>query len=186
MRIQTFLLFLVLPLFLAACASRTVVESDLGIRGAPDWVNEGSMALNDHDGRLLHGVGQASPMDDPSLQNSVADGRARAEIARVLGTFVDLAADDYVNSYAGGEERLTRQAVSQQLRNSTRTNLSGARIIARWKDRRSGVVYSLAELDLKLVKASLSLATEMNEDVKRHLNENSDTIFDRLVRENKQ
>lgn len=74
-------------LALAACSSRTVVTSNLGIKGAPDWVNQGSQALSDHDGRLIHGIGSAPAMNDLSLQTSVADERARSEVARVLSSF---------------------------------------------------------------------------------------------------
>ena len=36
-----------LLLILVGCSSKTMVESDLGIKGAPDWVNEGTQILND-------------------------------------------------------------------------------------------------------------------------------------------
>ena len=67
-----------LALAISACSSTTKVESDLGIKGAPDWVNEGTNILSEKDGRLFHGVGSASPMGDMALQKSVADDRARA------------------------------------------------------------------------------------------------------------
>ena len=51
------LLGLSIALLLSACAGGTTVESDLGLDHAPDWVNEGSQALNNEDGRLFHGVG---------------------------------------------------------------------------------------------------------------------------------
>jgi hypothetical protein len=185
MHVRHFLFVFSAILLLAACAGRTVVESDLGIRGAPDWVNEGSQALNDQGGRLIHGVGQAPAMDDPALQISTADNRARAEIARVFSTFVDMAANDYVSAAATGGERASLQQVSQQIRNSTQVNLSGARIIAHWKDKRSGTVYSLAELDMQQVKGTLGAARDMNEDVRRYLDASTDNIFDRLVQEKK-
>ncbi|MGH9454496.1 MAG: LPP20 family lipoprotein, partial [Terriglobia bacterium] len=75
-------------LWLAACSNRTVVPSNPGIKGAPDWVNQGSQALNDRDGRLIHGIGLAPAMNDLSLQTSTADERARAEVARVLSSFM--------------------------------------------------------------------------------------------------
>lgn len=63
---------------LAACSSSpSKVKSDLGLKGAPDWVNEGTNILNEKDGRLFHGVGSANPVGDMSLQTSVADDRAR-------------------------------------------------------------------------------------------------------------
>lgn len=172
-------------LLLIGCSGKTVVESDLGIKGAPDWVNEGSQALNDRGGRLFHGVGQAPSMGDPSLQISAADNRARAEIARVVSTYVDYAANDYLATSAAGNDRETAQSVTQQIKNNTQANLSGARIIAHWKDKKSGIVYSLAELDMKQIKSTLAAGQDMNEGVKSYLGTNADNIFDRLVQEKK-
>ena len=164
-----------------------MVESNLGIKGAPDWVNEGSQALNDKDGRLFHGMGQAPVMsDDPSLQLSVADNRARAEIARVLSSYVDQAANDYTSAAAASGENVSQQAVSQQLRSATQMNLSGARIIARWRNPKTGIIYALAELDMKQVKQSLATAKDMNDGVRRYLDAHADNLFDRFSQEKKQ
>ncbi len=43
--------------------------------------------------------------------------------------------------------------MTQQIQALTKVNLSGAKIIAHWKDPRSKAVYSLAELDLKQIRA---------------------------------
>lgn len=181
-------LFLLLSslLALAACAGKTVVESDLGIKGAPDWVNEGSQALNEKDGRLFHGVGQAPAMGDGSLQVSTADNRARAEIARILSSYVDLAASDYTSAASVGKEHVSQQSVSQQLHSASQMNLSGARIIGRWKDKKTGTVYALAELDMKQVKETLATAKDMNADLRRYMSENAENLFDRLSQEKKQ
>ena len=61
---------------LAACAGQTKVESDLGIKGAPDWVNEGSQAVNDKKGRLIQGVGSAPNLGD-ARRNKYLRGRSR-------------------------------------------------------------------------------------------------------------
>ncbi len=182
-------LFAVLPLVLAglvACSSKTVVESDLGVRGAPDWVNEGSQALNDRDGRLFHGVGQAEAMGNTSLQLSTADNRARAEVARVLTSYLDVVGSDYMAATSSGGDAAAQQAVSQSIRNLTNINLSGARIIARWKDKKSGTVYSLAELDMKQVQQTLGLTQSMNEDLRRYIAEQGENVFDRMAGENRQ
>jgi hypothetical protein len=186
MRKLVLLLVVPLAMGLVACSGKTVVESDLGITGAPDWVNEGSQALNDKNGRLFHGVGQAPSMDDPSLQVSVADNRARAEVARILSSYVDLAASDYSSAAVSGNEKVSQVAVSQQLRSATQMNLSGARIIAHWRDKKSGIIYSLAELDMNQVKGTFAAAKDMNADVKRYMESNADNLFDRLSQEKKQ
>ena len=62
-RFNTFsILFLVLAL--GACSDKTIIESDMGLSDAPDWVNEGTQAVDNDDGRLIHGLGMAPPMGD--------------------------------------------------------------------------------------------------------------------------
>ena len=181
---RTSMRFLVAALALALTAAcgggKTVVESDLGIKGAPDWVNKGTATLNDKDGRLFHGVGSAPPMGDDSLQRSTADDRARAEVARVFSTYMDVVSSDYVAATGSGTKADADQSVSRQVKAVTKTNLAGARIIGRWKDMTSGAVYSLAELDLKHVKQAVQGAQDMNEDLRRYIQGNAENIFDKV------
>ncbi len=170
---------------LTACSSKTMVESDLGIKGAPDWVNEGTQVLKDKDGRLFHGVGFASPMGDESLQLASADNRARAEVARVLSSYMDVVFTDYTASASGGDEMLTEQDVSRHIENATKVNLTGARIIAHWRHPKNNVVYSLAELDMKHVKSTLQQVSNMNDQVRQYIHHHADNVFDRVVKENR-
>ena len=172
-------------LLLAACASKTTVESDLGISGAPDWVNEGTQYLNDKDGRLFHGVGQAPAMGDESLQISTADNRARAEVARILTSYLDVVSNDYTSASGSGDKTINQQAVSQQISNLSKINLSGAKIIGHWKDDKTGTIYSIAELDLSRVKDITDQVKDMNADLKRYIIDNSNNIFDKMAQEKK-
>jgi len=172
-------------LLLAACASKTTVESDLGISGAPDWVNEGTQYLNDKDGRLFHGVGQAPAMGDESLQISTADNRARAEVARILTSYLDVVSNDYTSASGSGDKTINQQAVSQQINNLSKINLSGAKIIGHWKDDKTGTIYSIAELDLSRVKDITAQVKDMNADLKRYIIDNSNNIFDKMAQEKK-
>jgi hypothetical protein len=175
------LMGIALLLMLAACGGgKTIVESDLGIAGAPDWVNKGTTVLNDKDGRLFHGVGSSPAMGDESLQRSTADDRARAEVARILSTFMDVVGNDYVASTGTGKEASAEQAVSRQIKAVTKQNLAGAKIIGRWKDAKTNVVYSISELDLKQVKATTQGAKEMNEDLRRYIDRNAENVFDKV------
>lgn len=178
---------LALALTLGACGGKTVVESDLGIKGAPDWVNEGTNILNDKSGRLFHGVGSAPAMGDLSLQIATADDRARAEVARVLSSYLDVASSDYLANTQNAAGSDTEQAVSRQVKNLSKVNLTGAKIIGRWTDKRTKTVYSIAELDMKQVKTTLQNVQGMNEDLRRYLDLNADNIFDKAaLREVKQ
>ncbi len=167
------------------CSGKTLVESDLGVKGAPDWVNEGTQILNDRGGRLFHGVGQAPEMGDESLQVSTADNRARAEVARVLTSYMDVVSTDYTAAVGAGEGRANEQSVTQQIQALTKVNLSGAKIIAHWKDPRTRAVYSLAELDLKQIKSATGAVEDMTPGLRQYIEANGDNVFDRLSREGK-
>lgn len=170
---------------LAACSSTTKVESDLGISGAPDWVNEGTNILNNKNGRLFHGVGSASPMGDMELQRSTANDRARAEVARILSSYLDVVSSDYLASAKSGEQAVNEEAVSRQIKNLTKVNLTGVRIIGNWRDPKTNVIYSIAELDMDHVKSTLGSVENMNSDLKRYIQSSGDNIFDRVAKEKK-
>jgi hypothetical protein len=174
-----------LALAISACSSKTKVESDLGIKGAPDWVNEGTNILNDKDGRLFHGVGSASPTGDMGLQKSVADDRARAEVAKVLSSYMDVLSNDYMSSAKAGGANVTEEAVSQQIKALSKVNLTGAKIIGSWRDPKTNIIYSIAELDMKQLKNTLAGAQEMNDDLRRYIESRADNIFDRVAKEKK-
>ena len=167
---------------LAACSSRTTVESNLGIKGAPDWVNKGSQALNDNDGRLIHGIGSAPNMNDQSLQSSTADDRARTEVARVLNSFMHVVTQDYSASSGSGTDQQNAQSVSRQIQNITDQNVSGARIIARWTDPKTGTLWSLAELDMKQVKDMVAGSKDMNSSFRDYFSAHADNLFDSMAK----
>ena len=174
-------LMIISALLLFSCSSKTMVESDLNIDGAPDWVNEGSQMLNDDDGRLFHGIGSAPTMGDYSLQKNTADDRARAEVARVFSSYLTVATKDYSAAASQGGEQVSEQAVSRQIDNLTQINLTGAKIIGRWQDEESGSIWSLAELDLERVQQTLDKAQTMSPALRDFLAEQGDSIFDRLT-----
>lgn len=176
-------LMLILVLWLAGCSSKTLVESDLDIEDAPSWVNEGTQILQDHGGRLFHGVGSAQSMGDESLQISTADNRARAEIARVLSSYMDVAIRDYTASAAASGERINQDDIERQIQNISRINLTGARIIAHWKQPKTGAIYALAELDMKQLKSTLDQVGAMNTSLRDYLGREGGNVFDKLAGE---
>jgi hypothetical protein len=173
---------LFLALVLGACSSKTTIESDMGLSDAPDWVNEGTQAVSDDDGRLIHGVGMAPSMGDVSLQKATADNRARAEIARVLSTYVDAVIKDYTAS-TGSDADLN---VEREIRSTTQLALSGARILGHWKDEDTSDVYAFAELDMDAVNKSLKTATALSDAFRDHYKETANANFDRFMETSKQ
>ena len=170
---------------LAGCSSQTKLDSDLGISGAPDWVNKGTAYVANDGGRLFHGVGSAGKMGDSSLQRSVADDRARAEVARIFSAYLDVAGADYQAAAKSGTTTTAEESVSRQVRSLSQVNLAGARIIARWEDPKTKTLWAIAELDMKQVKETAGAAREMNADLRRYLTDHADNVFDRLSKEKK-
>jgi len=164
---------------LAACAGKTKIESDMGMKGAPDWVNEGTQAVDDKDGRLIHGVGMAPAMGDTSLQKGTADNRARAEIARALSIYIDTTLSDYAAS-AGAN---TDTDVMREIRGTTQLALSGAKILGRWKDKKTGDIYSFAELDLEVLDETLATATNLHKSFQEYYSRNANAAFERFTEE---
>ena len=168
-------------LLLAACSSSPTVESDLGIEDAPDWVNEGTQAVSDDDGRLIHGVGSAPVLNDEALQTSAADNRARAEVARIVSTFIDSTISDY--SASAGAESTAELSIEQSINATTQTALNGAKIKGRWRDPNTGTIYSFAEMDMKALGDAIAAAGKLSTSFKQFYAQKANANFDRFVKE---
>ena len=168
-------------LLFVGCSTKTTVESDLNIDGAPDWVDEGNQMLSDEDNRLFHGIGSAPTMGDHSLQKNTADDRARAEIARLFSSYLTVASKDFSTSATMGSEQVSEQSISRQIDNLTQINLTGAKIIARWQDDDTGSIWSLAELDLDRIQQTLDKAQAMSPALREFLAQQGNYIFDQLT-----
>ncbi|MFQ5936894.1 MAG: LPP20 family lipoprotein [Acidiferrobacterales bacterium] len=180
---QTAVMLTTVVALVACSGGKTSVKSDLHIKGAPNWVNKGSKVLKDKNGRLFHGVGMAAEMGNMSLQKSTADNRARAEIARILSSYMDIVSKDYVTSNRVNGQAVSEEQVSREIKNITETNLAGVRIVGRWRHKKSSTIYSLAELDMKDVKQTVSTYREMNAGLRGYFDRNADNIFDKVVEE---
>ena len=167
---------------LAACSSSPTVESDLGIVGAPDWVNEGSQAVDNDDGRFVYGVAFAPPLNDQALQISTADTRARAEVARMVSTYID----HTLNDYAASTGDTASSSIQQTLNSRTRTVVNGVRIQGHWKDDDSGNIYSFAVMDMKQLDQAITTADKLSQTFKEFYQQNANANFDRFSKETQQ
>ena len=79
-------------------------------------------------------MGSSPALGDEALQRSTADDRARAEVARMLSTYLDVVSSDYSASAGTGSNANADQSVSRQVKAVTKQNLAGSKIIGRWKD----------------------------------------------------
>lgn len=178
-RFGLFMTALMLTGTLLACSS-SPLEGNLNIKGAPDWVNKGTQVVNDKGGRLIHGVAVAPSMNDPSLQTSVADDRARAEIAKVLNSYMHVVSQDYSAAAGNGQDQQNDESVSRQIQAITEQNVSGARILTHWPNPKDGSLWSIAELDLGQVKDMVANSKDMNSAFRDYFATHADNIFDNM------
>ena len=174
--LPTAMLFMVLTA-MTACSNKDTIESDLGIRGAPDWVNEGTQAVDDEEGRYIHGVAFAPPLNDESLQTATADGRARAEVARVVSSFISSTLNDY--SASSGDAAAS--SIEQTVTHSTQTALNGSKIKGRWKDENTGNIYSFAEMDMQALDGAIKAAAKLSDNFKKFYASHATANFERFV-----
>mgnify|MGYP005723497231 CR=1 FL=1 len=171
---------LAMSLALAACSSSPKIESDMGIKGAPDWVNEGTQAVDNDDGRYIFGVAFAPPMNDESLQTATADSRARAELAKAVSTYVNSTLSDYAASSGDAAS----SSIEQNITSTTQTLLNGAKIKGHWRDKRSGNIYSFAQMDMKTLDNAIAAADKLSQNFKQFYQQNSGANFQRFMSEN--
>ncbi|MCF6179464.1 MAG: hypothetical protein L3J63_08780, partial [Geopsychrobacter sp.] len=109
--------------------------------------------------------------------------RARAEVARILSSFIDVVNTDYGRASGSGAEMRSQQAVSRKIDSLTKMNLSGTKMIGHWRHKKSHTVYAIAELDLDQVKRIVAASEEMNRGFGKFLSTEADNIFDRQMEE---
>ena len=80
-----------------------------------------------------------------------------------------------------GEQQELSQAVSHDIENITKVNLTGAKIIGNYRDEKSNTIYSIAELDMKHVKGILDNVGNMNQGFRDYLMTKGDNIFDKMA-----
>ena len=262
------------PIFFGIVMSGCTIEPiqsdrDDSIKGAPDWVNKGSMVVNRDGVRIFVGVGSARPQGDLALQKSVADDSSMTEVATTLSAYLDVISKDFIASDRSGDngvndDRSSRQArdeilrqieensakhindsvkqqidnaitrqfkdtiskqlkedisrqirkesfrtineaigyqidfslkieeiiheaikdlVSHQVKSITKPSMTGAKIIANWRDPNTNKIWSISELEMKHVKNVMDGAGDLNLNLKKYFETNADPIFDRMIDE---
>ncbi len=162
LKLRHYLAVLITAFTLTGCAGTSSIESNLGVKDAPDWVNEGinQGQLKIKDDRYFYGFGEAPAMGSRSLQMSAADNRARANLAQVLQTKLDAVyrEDEHASQAAG--EQAADTSMSRSIEARAEVLLRSSTIVARWRDPNTGILYSLAELDYERHQSHGEDATE--------------------------
>lgn len=185
-RLRNIALMLVSALALGACGG--VKKSPIA-NNAPEWVNKGTGAMKDKDGKqVFYGVGSVQGVRNIPMARTSADDRGRGEIAKIMNSYITSLTKDYMASITAGDmsKSSEEQMVSQTLKNFAKFTLHGSVPIDHWVDRsdpNSSIVYSLVKLDMAAVQASLAESKELDAKVRDYVKANAEKAFDELSAE---
>lgn len=151
---------------------------------APDWVMRSCAAYwGDDDGARICGVGSMGGTRNVSLARATAAARGRTEIARTLQVKVRSMLKDYEATTTGGEEYLVAAADEQHVvdvsRQITDFTLSGTEANESWISP-NGTLYTLMVLDLEKFQNSVSQMSNLNESVRRAVEDRAEEAFREL------
>lgn len=153
---------------------------------APEWVNKGTGAFKDSAGKqVFYGVGSVQGIRNIPLARASADDRGRADIAKIMNSYVTSLTKDYMASVTAGDMKQSseEQMVSQTMKNFAKFTLNGSVPIDHWVDKENNIVYSLVKLDMAAVQSSLAESKELNAKVRDYVKANAEKAFDELAAE---
>lgn len=178
-----------------ACSSKqtkteppgNVIKNEL--EGAPSWVTKVcSVYWKDKSkskGKVC-GVGSTGGTRNIGMARSAAVGRGRTEIARSLKVKVKSMLKDYQATVTGGENfgkaAADEQYVVDASKQITDTTLSGSEMVDSWISN-SGTYYALVVLDLEKFKSLIKEMQQLDEGVRKYIEEKAEAAFDELEEE---
>jgi len=156
-----------------------------GCGGAPDWVKEGSGALNAEDSKSIYGVGSVIGVHNEPLAWEAAENRSRAELARSFQTYTAYLMRDYAASTTAMDfsKSTEEQDIQRAVKTFTNVTLHGVRPIDRYKDDEKGAYYVLTKLSFKDMQEALAEAKELDKNMREFVQKNGERLFDRLEQE---
>lgn len=151
----------------------------------PEWVDKGGGAFKDGSGgRIIYGVGLLQNVRNLGLARRTVDAMARRDIATVINTYISSILKSYESSInAGGEATEESQMIEAALKEVTKAQLSGVRIVDHWTDHETKTYAALAKLDMDGFKSILDKSNKLPEKVKAHIRKNANRLFDELAQE---
>ncbi len=169
-----------LKYLLLTCTTMLSVSSSfaegLEIRGAPQWVNDGTTCMMIQDHRWLQGVGSAPPVGNNKLQVSMSEGRAKRMLERLLSDYLEALSADYLAVTKSAEGK---PAVSQQFKGLGKKLLAEAKANARWQQSSTGIMYSLVQLDMKTVNEGAANSQDLDAEIRDYIQKHGNRIFER-------
>ncbi len=168
-------------LLVAGCKTAPPPSADTAAAG-PEWVMKGGGAFDVDKGKVFYGVGAASGIKNKALLRQTADNRARADIAKILETYVASLTKDYMASTTAGDMSASseEQHVETALKTFAKATLRGAMIVDRWQDPADETYYSLCELDLLSFQEALHDYKELDAKIRDYVRDNAEKMHSEL------
>ena len=176
-------------LFLStACSSVPVIPDApkaLADYDAPDWVLKGSGAYSDAKGKAFFGVGSATGIKNYSLQRTIADDRARGDLAKVFEFYVTSLTKDYQASTTTGDFSSSNEEQNAEvaLKVVVHSTLRGVTIIEHFEIPERREFLSLARLDYDAFKQNVELNEtfkKLPEKVREDIKERADKLHEEM------
>ena len=142
----------------------------------PKWVLMGGGAWTDKKGKAFYGVGSSTGVQNYSLQRTVADDRARADLAKVFEVYVNSLTKDYQGHTTMGNFDVSSEEQNAEvaLKVAVKQTLRGAVIIDHFEIPERREFLSLARLDYDAVQRNVEtsqavkeLPDKVREDIKK-------------------
>ncbi|MFZ3014809.1 MAG: LPP20 family lipoprotein [Nitrospira sp.] len=120
------------------------------VKGLPEWVNNKGAAFSG-ERRVLHGVGSASGLRNPSLRRKAAEGQARNDMAASLQVYVAGLQKQYMAETTAGDMSKVEveQHIQDTMKQVTEATLVGVQIVEIWENPLRNETYALARLDME-------------------------------------
>ncbi len=153
--------------------------------GPPDWVEEGSGALNQDEEKSIYGVGSIVGVKNEPLAWEAAENRARAELAKTFRAYTAYLMEDYAASTTAGDftKSTEEQNVERAVKTFTAITLNGVRPVDRYKDEDNTTYYVLTKLSFEEMKEVLQQAQELDAEVREYVRKNAERVFNKLEQE---
>ena len=120
------------------------------VKGLPKWVNQKGAAFSG-ERRVLHGVGSASGIRNPTLRRRAAEGQARNDMAATLQVYVAGLQKQYMAETTAGDMSKVEveQHIQDTMKQVTEATLVGVQIVEYWEHPMRNEAYALARLDME-------------------------------------
>ena len=151
---------------------------------APDWVLKGGGAFTDVKGKAFYGVGSATGIKNYSLQRTVADDRARGDLAKVFEFYISSLTKDYqAHTTAGSFENSSEeQNAESALKVVVSQTMRGVVIVDHFEIPERREFLSLARLDYNAFQGNIE-ANETFQELPKEVQEEIRTRAEKLHNE---